>query len=60
MNRQAWLWIARASGEMLKRVPLDLGIALPVHYEIEKYSAQLVAWAKKARQCLMLTSEIVV
>ncbi len=47
MNKQAWLWIARASGEMLKRVPLDLGIALPVHYEIEKYSAQLVAWAKK-------------
>ncbi len=46
-EQASMLWIARASGELLKHVPLDLGIALPVHYEIEKYSAQLVGLGQK-------------
>jgi hypothetical protein len=47
-------------GDMLRAVKLPVEMRYSVPYESQQCNAQMVEWAKDAKQCLVLTREIVV
>lgn len=47
-------------GDMLRAVKLPVAMRYSVPYESQQCNAQMVEWAKDAKQCLVLTREIVV
>lgn len=47
-------------GDMLRFVKLPVEMRFSVPYESQQCNAQMVEWAKKEKQCLVLTREIIV
>lgn len=47
-------------GDMLRAVKLPVEMRFSVPYESQQCTAQMVDWAKRQKQCLVLTREIVV
>ena len=46
--------------EMLRRIQLPIEMRYSVPYESQQCTAQMVAWAKQHKRCLVLTREIIV